>query len=131
VVGWGKVRAWDDGSDGGLGVRVAGMACAGHCGVQVDIAALGDDHLAALVNEELGGVSQVRAEDRDAVEALLAQYGLADCVHYLGQALACDPFVINATEPPVCTPSGTTLPFGWAETRLQMQRRRARPQRSQ
>ncbi len=67
------------------------MAFAGHCGVQVDIAALGDDHLAALFNEELGGDS-VRAEDRDAVEALLAQYGLADCVHYLVRPLAGDRF---------------------------------------
>ncbi len=30
------------------------MAFTGHCGVEADIAALGDDHLAALFNEELG-----------------------------------------------------------------------------
>jgi phosphoribosylformylglycinamidine synthase len=32
-------------------------------------------------------VIQVRAADREAVEALLAQHGLADCVHYLGKAV--------------------------------------------
>uniref|UniRef100_UPI001C5A2E44 hypothetical protein n=1 Tax=Klebsiella pneumoniae TaxID=573 RepID=UPI001C5A2E44 len=42
--------------------------------------ALGDDHLAALFNEELGAVIQVRAADREAVEAILAVNGLADCV---------------------------------------------------
>ncbi len=92
------------------------MAFAGHCGVQVDIAALGDDHLAALFNEELGGVIQVRAEDRDAVEALLAQYGLADCVHYLGQATAGDRFVITANDQTVFSESRTTLRVWWAET---------------
>ncbi|ECD2449577.1 phosphoribosylformylglycinamidine synthase, partial [Salmonella enterica subsp. enterica serovar Typhimurium] len=107
---------------------LAEMAFAGHCGVQVDIAALGDDHLAALFNEELGGVIQVRAEDRDAVEALLAQYGLADCVHYLGQALAGDRFVITANDQTVFSESRTTLRVWWAETTWQMQRLRDNPQ---
>lgn len=123
-----KLLAWHDRSDGGLLVTLAEMAFAGHCGVQVDIAALGDDHLAALFNEELGGVIQVRAEDRDAVEALLAQYGLADCVHYLGQALAGDRFVITANDRTVFSESRTTLRVWWAETTWQMQRLRDNPQ---
>ncbi|ECD2541914.1 phosphoribosylformylglycinamidine synthase, partial [Salmonella enterica subsp. enterica serovar Typhimurium] len=123
-----KLLAWHDRSDGGLLVTLAEMAFAGHCGVQVDIAALGDDHLAALFNEELGGVIQVRAEDRDAVEALLAQYGLADCVHYLGQALAGDRFVITANDQTVFSESRTTLRVWWAETTWQMQRLRDNPQ---
>lgn len=123
-----KLLAWHDRSDGGLLVTLAEMAFAYHCGVQVDIAALGDDHLAALFNEELGGVIQVRAEDRDAVEALLAQYGLADCVHYLGQALAGDRFVITANDRTVFSESRTTLRVWWAETTWQMQRLRDNPQ---
>ncbi|EGG5326623.1 phosphoribosylformylglycinamidine synthase, partial [Salmonella enterica] len=123
-----KLLAWHDRSDGGLLVTLAEMAFAGHCGVQVNIAALGDDHLAALFNEELGGVIQVRAEDRDAVEALLAQYGLADCVHYLGQALAGDRFVITANDQTVFSESRTTLRVWWAETTWQMQRLRDNPQ---
>ncbi|MBF8206578.1 phosphoribosylformylglycinamidine synthase, partial [Salmonella enterica] len=123
-----KLLAWHDRSDGGLLVTLAEMAFAGHCGVQVDIAALGDDHLAALFNEELGGVIQVRAEDRDAVEALLAQYGLADCVHYLGQTLAGDRFVITANDQTVFSESRTTLRVWWAETTWQMQRLRDNPQ---
>ena len=80
-----KLLAYHDRSDGGLLVTLAEMAFAGHCGVTADIAALGDDRLAALFNEELGAVIQVRAADREAVEALLAMNGLADCVHYLGR----------------------------------------------
>ncbi len=71
-----KLLAYHDRSDGGLLVTLAEMAFTGHCGVEADIAALGDDHLAALFNEELGAVIQVRAADREAVEAILAVNGL-------------------------------------------------------
>ncbi|VTO26378.1 phosphoribosylformylglycinamidine synthase [Klebsiella pneumoniae] len=60
-----KLLAYHDRSDGGLLVTLAEMAFTGHCGVEADIAALGDDHLAALFNEELGAVIQVRAADRE------------------------------------------------------------------
>ncbi|STW68211.1 phosphoribosylformylglycinamidine synthase [Klebsiella pneumoniae] len=91
-----KLLAYHDRSDGGLLVTLAEMAFTGHCGVEADIAALGDDHLAALFNEELGAVIQVRAADREAVEAILAVNGLADCVHYLGKAVEGDRFVLTA-----------------------------------
>lgn len=55
LVAEGKLLAWHDRSDGGLLVTLAEMAFTGHCGVKVDIAALGEDRLAALFNEELGG----------------------------------------------------------------------------
>ncbi|MEH4624328.1 phosphoribosylformylglycinamidine synthase [Phytobacter diazotrophicus] len=128
LVAEGKLLAWHDRSDGGLLVTLAEMAFAGHCGVNVDIAALGQDHLAALFNEELGGVIQVRAADREAVEALLAANGLADCVHYLGQATASDRFVIEAAGQAVFRESRTTLRMWWAETTWQMQRLRDNPE---
>lgn len=128
LVADGKLLAWHDRSDGGLLVTLAEMAFAGHCGVNVDIAALGQDHLAALFNEELGGVIQVRAADREAVEALLAANGLADCVHYLGQATASDRFVIEAAGQAVFSESRTTLRMWWAETTWQMQRLRDNPE---
>ena len=71
---------------------------------------------AALFNEELGAVIQVRAADRDAVEAILAQHGLADCVHYLGKAVQGDRFVIEADGHAVFSESRTTLRMWWAET---------------
>jgi phosphoribosylformylglycinamidine (FGAM) synthase-like enzyme len=92
-----KLLAYHDRSDGGLLVTLAEMAFTGHCGVEADIAALGDDRLAALFNEELGAVIQVRAADREAVEAILAVHGLADCVHYLGKAVEGDRFVLKPT----------------------------------
>lgn len=128
LVAEGKLLAWHDRSDGGLLVTLAEMAFAGHCGVNVDIAALGNDHLAALFNEELGGVIQVRATDRQAVEALLAANGLTDCVHYLGQATVGDRFVIAADSHPVFSESRTTLRMWWAETTWQMQRLRDNPE---
>ncbi|MEN0580476.1 phosphoribosylformylglycinamidine synthase [Phytobacter palmae] len=128
LVADGKLLAWHDRSDGGLLVTLAEMAFAGHCGVNVDIATLGNDHLAALFNEELGGVIQVRAADREAVEALLASHGLADCVHYLGQATASDRFVVEAAGQTVFSESRTTLRMWWAETTWQMQRLRDNPE---
>ncbi|MCS6053100.1 hypothetical protein LNO13_09830 [Klebsiella variicola subsp. variicola] len=53
-----KLLAYHDRSDGGLLVTLAEMAFTGHCGLEADIAALGDDRLAALFNEELGAVIQ-------------------------------------------------------------------------
>ncbi|HDS1152166.1 TPA: phosphoribosylformylglycinamidine synthase [Pluralibacter gergoviae] len=122
-----KLLAWHDRSDGGLLVTLAEMAFAGHCGVEVDIAALGDDRLAALFNEELGGVIQVRAEDRAVVEQIFTDRGLADCVHYLGKATGGDRFVITADGRPVYSESRTQLRMWWAETTWQMQRLRDNP----
>lgn len=122
-----KLLAWHDRSDGGLLVTLAEMAFTGHCGVEIDIAGLGSDRLAALFNEELGGVIQVRAEDRAAVEALLAKHGLADCVHYLGKAVEGDRFTISADGRAVFSESRTTLRMWWAETTWQMQRLRDNP----
>ncbi|MDU7248557.1 MAG: phosphoribosylformylglycinamidine synthase [Klebsiella pneumoniae] len=122
-----KLLAYHDRSDGGLLVTLAEMAFTGHCGVEADIAALGDDHLAALFNEELGAVIQVRAADREAVEAILAVNGLADCVHYLGKAVEGDRFVLTAGGQTVFSESRTTLRMWWAETTWQMQRLRDNP----
>ncbi|TDN60844.1 phosphoribosylformylglycinamidine synthase [Scandinavium goeteborgense] len=123
-----KLLAWHDRSDGGLLVTLAEMAFTGHCGVDVDIAALGEDKLAALFNEELGGVIQIRAEDRAQVESIFAAHGLADCIHVLGKATEGDRFVITADGHPVYSESRTTLRMWWAETTWQMQRLRDNPE---
>ncbi|MGL4720734.1 MAG: phosphoribosylformylglycinamidine synthase, partial [Kluyvera intermedia] len=123
-----KLLAYHDRSDGGLLVTLAEMAFAGHCGVEADIATLGDDRLAALFTEELGAVIQVRAADREAVEAILAANGLADCVHYLGQAVAGDRFTLTANGQPVFSESRSQLRMWWAETTWQMQRLRDNPE---
>ncbi|MBP2167914.1 phosphoribosylformylglycinamidine synthase [Erwinia toletana] len=122
-----KLLAYHDRSDGGLLVTLAEMAFTGHCGVEVDIAALGSDNLAALFNEELGAVIQVAAQDRALVEQVLADNGLAQCVHYLGQAQSGDRFVVRAGDKAVYSESRTTLRTWWAETTWQMQRLRDNP----
>ncbi|WP_130099652.1 phosphoribosylformylglycinamidine synthase [Siccibacter turicensis] len=122
-----KLLAWHDRSDGGLLVTLAEMAFAGHCGIEADISSLGSDALAALFNEELGGVIQVRAADRQAVEAVLSAHGLADCVHYLGQAVEGDRFTLTAQGETLFGESRTAMRIWWAETTWQMQRLRDNP----
>ncbi len=122
-----KLLAYHDRSDGGLLVTLAEMAFTGHCGIEVDIAALGHDPLAALFNEELGAVIQIAASDRSEVEHLLNAHGLAHCVHYLGKAVAGDRFEINMGGELIYHESRTTLRTWWAETTWQMQRLRDNP----
>ncbi|KKW51466.1 phosphoribosylformylglycinamidine synthase [Pantoea ananatis] len=122
-----KLLAYHDRSDGGLLVTLAEMAFTGHCGVDVDIAALGSDALAALFTEELGAVIQIKAADREGVEQILAQHGLAQCSHVLGSAQPGDRFVIRSGDSAVYSESRTTLRTWWAETTWQMQRLRDNP----
>ena len=122
-----RLLAYHDRSDGGLLVTLAEMAFAGHCGIEADIASLGDDRLAALFNEELGAVIQVAADDREQVERVLNDYGLGDCVHFLGKAVAGDRFTLTAGGSTVFSESRTTLRMWWAETTWQMQRLRDNP----
>ena len=128
LVAEGKLLAYHDRSDGGLLVTLAEMAFTGHCGVEVDIASLGSDALAALFNEELGAVIQVAAADRAQVEQVFAEHGLGDCVHFLGKALPGDRFVIASGGSAVYSESRTTLRTWWAETTWQMQRLRDNPE---
>ncbi len=120
--------AYHDRSDGGLVVTLAEMAFAGHCGLNVDISSMGEDALAVLFNEELGAVIQIEATRRNEVEQILAEHGLAECVHYLGQAEAGNHFAIHSGKDVVYHESRTTLRNWWAETTWQMQRLRDNPQ---
>ncbi|MCZ7834933.1 phosphoribosylformylglycinamidine synthase [Atlantibacter hermannii] len=122
-----KLLAYHDRSDGGLLVTLAEMAFTGHCGIEADIATLGNDRLAALFNEELGAVIQVAAADRAAVEQILKTHGLGGCVHYLGKAVTGDRFTLTADGHAVFSESRTTLRMWWAETTWQMQRLRDNP----
>ncbi len=121
-----QLLAYHDRGDGGLLVTLAEMAFTGHCGIEADISGLGDT-LPALFTEELGAVIQVAAAERAAVEACLAHYGLADCVHYLGRAVSGDRFTLTARGETLYTESRTQLRLWWAETTWQMQRLRDNP----
>ncbi|MGK2959934.1 MAG: phosphoribosylformylglycinamidine synthase [Candidatus Malihini olakiniferum] len=119
--------AYHDRSDGGLVVMLAEMAFTGHCGIDVDIAALGNDPLTSLFNEELGAVIQVAADRLSYVEQVLADHGLADIVHRLGHASQDNRFMITHGNDMVYQESRTTLRTWWAETTWQMQRLRDNP----
>ncbi|VXC97251.1 phosphoribosylformyl-glycineamide synthetase [Enterobacterales bacterium 8AC] len=120
--------AYHDRSDGGLLVTLAEMAFAGHCGVNVDIQALGDDVLAALFNEELGAVIQVSTAQLAAVQQVFAAHGLTGNVHHIGSVQSGDRFEINSAGKPVYSESRNTLRTWWAETTWQMQRLRDNPE---
>src|SRR5690606_32964163 len=64
---------------------------AGHCGIDINLDVLADsaaDLPAALFNEELGAVIQVRQSDTEAVLAQLSSAGLGDCSAVIGQPRA-------------------------------------------
>lgn len=119
-----KLLAYHDRSDGGLFVTLAEMAFAGHCGINVDISEFDEDILAALFNEELGAVIQIKQQDRPYVEACFADAGLGECLHYLGTVTQEDALVINSRDTVVYHESRSTLREWWAETTWQMQRLR-------
>jgi len=79
----GKILAYHDRSDGGLLATVAEMAFAGHTGVDLELPHL-HEPFAALFNEELGAVIQVREDDLDDVMLTLREHGLKACVSRLG-----------------------------------------------
>jgi phosphoribosylformylglycinamidine synthase len=79
----GKILAYHDRSDGGLFATVTEMAFAGHTGVDLDIPHL-HDPFAALFNEELGAVIQIREDDFDDVYLALREHGLKACVSRIG-----------------------------------------------
>jgi phosphoribosylformylglycinamidine synthase len=109
----GKLLAYHDRSDGGLWAATCEMAFAGHCGVSLNVdllvtegdgisdsrAEVGDSKnwatqvgerrnertLAALFNEELGVVLQVRTAERDAVMGVLRAHGLSRHAHVVGK----------------------------------------------
>ena len=123
-----QVIAYHDKGDGGLFVTLAEMAFAGHCGVNANIEALGEDTLAALFNEELGAVIQVRNEDLEAVKATLAANGLEACSHVVGSVEASDEVVIKSGEQVIVERNRTELRTIWAETTHKMQSLRDNPE---
>ncbi|WP_434996882.1 phosphoribosylformylglycinamidine synthase [Vibrio scophthalmi] len=128
-----QIVAYHDKGDGGLFVTLAEMAFAGHCGVNANIEALlaasenSEDTLAALFNEELGAVIQVRNDDLDAVLSTLAANGLEACSHIIGSVEDSDQLVIKSGESIVIERNRTELRTIWAETTHKMQGLRDNP----
>ena len=81
--------AYHDRSDGGLFVTACEMIFAGRCGASIDLDSMArsrDEAVAALFNEELGAVLQVRVADLLRVRQAFAEAGLSPAVHDFGEA---------------------------------------------
>src|SRR5690606_19240837 len=123
----GHILAYHDRSDGGLLTTVLEMAFAGHCGLDLNLAALADEASelpAVLFNEELGAVIQVH---QDATAEILAQFsaaGLGDCVAVIGKPVNGGDVVIRFDAASVFTGERRLLQRQWAETSYRIQRLR-------
>ncbi|TYK66497.1 phosphoribosylformylglycinamidine synthase [Colwellia echini] len=129
-----KVIAYHDISDGGLFTTVAEMAFAGHTGVDIDISKLSKgsfDDLATLFNEELGGVIQVLNSELDAVNAVFAEYGIADLATVIGTLNNEDTIRFSRGGEVVLENSRTYYRTTWAQTTYKMQSLRDNPECAQ
>ncbi|MGE0082453.1 MAG: phosphoribosylformylglycinamidine synthase [Thiohalomonadaceae bacterium] len=123
--------AYHDRSDGGLFVTLAEMAFAGRTGVTVQLDGLGEDAAAALFNEELGAVIQVRHQDTDDVLAWLHDFGLGKYSHVIGELNDDDRVVIMHRDLEAFSELRVDLQRAWAETSYRMQALRDNPECAQ
>jgi len=146
----GKLLAYHDRSDGGLFATLAEMAFAGRAGVTIYLDNLAidakrldvDGHerqrdalagdlegrvMAALFNEELGAVLQVRRGDRDAVMALLREAGLSARSHVIGHPNAQGEVRIVMDGKPMLAEKRSALHRAWSEVTHEIQRMRDNP----
>ncbi|GAA5865786.1 hypothetical protein JCM8547_002777 [Rhodosporidiobolus lusitaniae] len=127
------VLAYHDRSDGGLFTTVIEMSFAGRVGVEimVDSFKKDNDAIAALFNEELGAVFQVRQSDVAAVSQSFIRAGFpSTAIHAIGRVDS------DRTEQVVSIASGGQLLWSstraalqqqWAETSYRMQALRDSP----
>ena len=123
----GLLLAYHDRSDGGLFATLCEMMFAGHCGVDIQLDALGDDAVAALFNEELGVLVQVRHVDVDAVLETLRDAGLGRCSHVLGTLNDKDRLTMMLAGDVLFDEARVDLQRAWSETSYQMQALRDNP----
>jgi phosphoribosylformylglycinamidine synthase len=123
-----QLLAYHDRSDGGLLVTLLEMAFAGHCGLQLDLAALPGQPLEQLFSEEAGAVVQLRRADLAAFSARAVELGLGDCLHVLGEATAGDVIAIRSGDSSLLTDSRARLQQLWARTSYEIQSLRDHPE---
>ncbi len=119
----GLLLAYHDRSDGGLFAALCEMMFASRSGLSVAIDALGEDAAAALFNEELGAVIQIRRADLARVRTALA--GVA--VHTLGATNTDSKFIITHAGKTIFDEARQTLHVAWSSTTIEMQRMRDNP----
>ncbi|CAD6957536.1 unnamed protein product [Tilletia controversa] len=129
------VLAYHDRSDGGLFTTVAEMCFAGRVGASVEVDALGEaalaDPIAALFNEELGAVMQVRPGDVKAVKMVLSSVGFPlEAVKIIGKVnedAHDQSFQITLKGKNIYSSTRAQLQRAWADTSYRMQSLRDNP----
>jgi len=127
----GLLLAYHDRSDGGLWAAVCEMAFAARAGAEIDVDDLGEDPLAALFNEELGAVVQVREDRLSAVLARLQAAGLDQALHVIGKPRDDGRIAILRSGQEWFAARRADLQKVWAETSYQMQALRDNPECAQ
>ncbi|WP_026601012.1 phosphoribosylformylglycinamidine synthase [Methylomonas sp. 11b] len=123
----GLILAYHDRSDGGLLATVAEMLFASRKGVDLDISDLGSDVLAALFNEELGAVLQVKTAELDHVARILDQAGLDEFTHIVGKLSSDQRLRIVRNGDEIYSAERAALQQTWSEVSFRMQALRDNP----
>ena len=120
----GAILAYHDRSDGGLLVTLAEMMFASHVGVTVEVEG---EVMAALFNEELGAVLQVKSDQFDAVKNMFDVSGLSAEFCRLGAPNRSGRLVVRSKGKEIYSESGVALQRVWSETTYHLQRLRDNP----
>jgi phosphoribosylformylglycinamidine synthase len=119
--------AYHDRADGGLLATVTEMLFAGRQGVELDISELGNNALAALFNEELGAVVQIKTSELDHVARLLDQADLDACSFVIGKVVAGQTLRILQNGNEIYAANRADLQKTWSELSYRMQALRDNP----
>ncbi len=117
--------AYHDRSDGGAIVTLLEMAFASGRGFRVDLP--GNEPLAALFNEELGAVLQIRTADYAAVAEVLSCHGLRGITHEIGTVSNDKLCAVSVGGKEVFILSLSKLRRAWSELTWRMQTLRDNP----
>jgi phosphoribosylformylglycinamidine synthase len=120
------ILAYHDRSDGGLFATTVEMAFAARCGLAISLDELPGAAIAALFNEELGAVLQVRAADRHDVVGAFEAAGLR-CVA-VGEPVHGDRIQVSQGGRVLLDESRVELHRAWSRTTHALQRLRDYPQ---
>lgn len=122
-----SVLAYHDRSDGGLFTTLVEMAFAGRCGIDVSVP--GEDAIAALFNEELGAVFQVRSHEMQAFTNAFVKSGFSTShIHAIGKVTVDQTVNIIHKSESIYTSTRGALQQLWAETSYRMQAIRDQPE---
>lgn len=121
------VLAYHDRSDGGLFTTLAEMAFAGRMGLDVDVEPLGGSPLAALFNEELGAVLQVKVSQLEQVKSVFSAQGI-DNVQPIAKPLSGQQFIVRHGDGVLYSCQRAALQELWSKTSYQMQSLRDNPE---